>query len=79
MLGIHQLDEGLGLQMMDLIQKYFGLYQDEIKAMINTLEGMAQKHDQHDCGIMSYFLTCSLCRRESVPNGLVVTNLTHTN
>lgn len=43
MLGIRQLDAALGLQMLDFIPKYFAGYQDEIKAIITTLEEMVQE------------------------------------
>jgi len=47
MMGIHQIDAALGVQMVDFIPKYFGPYQDEIKEIIDTLEGIAQE-EKHE-------------------------------
>lgn len=46
MLGVHQLDPVLGTQIVGFIPKYFGSYQDEIKDIIDKLEGMAQEHGE---------------------------------
>jgi len=43
MMGIHQIDAALGIHMGDFIPKYFDPYQDEIKEIIDTLEGIAQE------------------------------------
>ncbi len=46
MLGVHQLDPVLGEQMVGLIPTYFGGYQDEIKEIIDKLEGIEQEQSE---------------------------------
>ncbi len=43
MLGVHQIDAALGTQMVGLIPSYFAGYQDELKQIIDALEGMVQE------------------------------------